>query len=280
MSKQTDNKQFWQRWASCYGPLMQSSEPLYAAIAQQMQPHLTPEMNVLELACGSGQLSFRLSRLVRDWEATDFSPKMIAQAKLKPRGAGLHFSVQDATSLPYADETFDAVLIANALHIMPRPEKALAEIYRVLKPGGQLFAPTFVHGEVPRTRLRMLAMRCAGLQIYSSWMVPQYLAFLQAGGAGRGPEAVLDAILQAPRTGFAPAQFARLKKSVRGRLLRELDGFESTCYRICEAIFAGEDCFCDFALLDSITLSDTEAFLTQTITPERAALSVIAPEEA
>ena len=43
MSKQTDNKQFWQRWASCYGPLMQSSEPLYAAIAQQMQPHLTPE---------------------------------------------------------------------------------------------------------------------------------------------------------------------------------------------------------------------------------------------
>ena len=182
MSKQTDNKQFWQRWASCYGPLMQSSEPLYAAIAQQMQPHLTPEMNVLELACGSGQLSFRLSRLVRDWEATDFSPKMIAQAKLKPRGAGLHFSVQDATSLPYADETFDAVLIANALHIMPRPEKALAEIYRVLKPGGQLFAPTFVHGEVPRTRLRMLAMRCAGLQIYNSWMVPQYLAWHFAGG--------------------------------------------------------------------------------------------------
>ena len=159
MSKQTDNKQFWQRWASCYGPLMQSSEPLYAAIAQQMQPHLTPEMNVLELACGSGQLSFRLSRLVRDWEATDFSPKMIAQAKLKPRGAGLHFSVQDATSLPYADETFDAVLIANALHIMPRPEKALAEIYRVLKPGGQLFAPTFVHGELPGAILRDMIRR-------------------------------------------------------------------------------------------------------------------------
>ena len=202
MSKQTDNKQFWQRWASCYGPLMQSSEPLYAAIAQQMQPHLTPEMNVLELACGSGQLSFRLSRLVRDWEATDFSPKMIAQAKLKPRGAGLHFSVQEATSLPYADETFDAVLIANALHIMPRPEKALTEIYRVLKPGGQLFAPTFVHGEVPRTRLRMLAMRCAGLQIYNSWMVPQYLAFLQAGGFAVQEHALLGDTL-------APLCYAR-----------------------------------------------------------------------
>ena len=100
MSKQIDNKQFWQRWASCYGPLMQSSEPLYATIAQQMQPHLTPEMNVLELACGSGQLSFRLSRLVRDWEATDFSPKMIAQAKLKPRGAGCTFRCRMPPACP------------------------------------------------------------------------------------------------------------------------------------------------------------------------------------
>lgn len=105
-------------------------------------------------------------------------------------------------------------------------------------------------------------------------------AFLQAGGAGCDPEAVLEAILQAPKTSFSPERFARLKKSVRGRLLRELDGFESTCYRICEAIFAGGDCFCEFDLLDSITLSDTEALLTQTVTPERAALSVAAPEEA
>ena len=101
---------------------------------------------------------------------------------------------------------------------------------------------------------------------------------MQAGGAGCDPEAVLEAILQAPKTSFSPERFARLKKSVRGRLLRELDGFESTCYRICEATFAGGDCFCEFDLLDSITLSDTEALLTQTVTPERAALSVVAPD--
>lgn len=75
MSKQTDNKQFWQRWASCYGPLMQSSEPLYAAIAQQMQPHLTPEMNVLELACGSGQPSFRLPAWCGTGRLRIFRPK-------------------------------------------------------------------------------------------------------------------------------------------------------------------------------------------------------------
>jgi len=66
-------------------------------------------------------------------------------------------------------------------------------------------------------------------------------AFLQVSGAGCDPEVVLEAILQAPKTGFVPTRFERLKKSVRGRLLRELDGFESTCYRICESLFAGSE---------------------------------------
>ena len=69
-------------------------------------------------------------------EATDFSEEMIRQAKAKTHSSRLHFSVQDATSLPYAEETFDAAVISNALHIMPEPEKALAEIRRVLKPSG------------------------------------------------------------------------------------------------------------------------------------------------
>ena len=183
MSKQTDNKQFWQRWASCYGPLMQSSEPLYAAIAQQMQPHLTPEMNVLELACGSGQLSFRLSRLVRDWEATDFSPKMIAQAKLKPRGAGLHFSVQDMFRLPYADKSFDVVIVSNALHIVPQPEKALAEIHRVLRDDGVLITPTFTHAENSFFgNSKAFFLKLAGFPLHSRWTSEEYLCFLQQNG--------------------------------------------------------------------------------------------------
>jgi ubiquinone/menaquinone biosynthesis C-methylase UbiE len=49
--------------------------------------------------------------------------------------------VADATALPYADDSFDAVLIANALHVMPEPEKALREIDRALRLGGILIAP-------------------------------------------------------------------------------------------------------------------------------------------
>ena len=47
--------------------------------------------------------------------------------------------------LPYAEESFDVVIVSNALHIVPQPEKALQEIKRVLKDDGVLIAPTFTH---------------------------------------------------------------------------------------------------------------------------------------
>ncbi len=53
---------------------------------------------------------------------------MIAEAKRDNQSAKLHFSVQDMFRLPYADKSFDVVIVSNALHIVPQPEKALQEI--------------------------------------------------------------------------------------------------------------------------------------------------------
>ncbi len=88
---------------------------------------LDREMTVQELACGTGILSVRIAGSVKLLEATDFSEEMIRQAKAKAHSFRLHFSVQDATVLPYTSGTFDVVVISNALYIMPEPEKALAE---------------------------------------------------------------------------------------------------------------------------------------------------------
>ena len=176
--KAGDNKEFWQRTAKSYGPLMKHSGKLYDAICERIRPGLTREMNVLELACGSGQLSFRLAGCVRLWEATDFSENMIAEARKQPRSSRLHFSVQDATDLPYAPDSFDTVVISNALHIMPHPELALAEIRRVLKPGGALFAPTFVHGRGAGFRLRARLLTLAGFKVYSKWTLGGFERFI------------------------------------------------------------------------------------------------------
>ena len=201
MTAMREHKNFWDKNAGRYDRFMRKDRAAYEEMYKLIRP-VVKAKTVLELATGTGLIAKHIVNAAAHIEATDDSVEMVLEAKRDNQSAKLHFSVQDATSLPYADETFDAVLIANALHIMPRPEKALAEIYRVLKPGGQLFAPTFAHGEVPRTRLRMLAMRCAGLQIYNSWMVPQYLAFLQAGGFAVQEHALLGDTL-------APLCYAR-----------------------------------------------------------------------
>ena len=151
-----DNKQFWERFSRHYAGFMRRSQATYQQICKAMRPFLKRDMDVLELACGTGQLSVPLSPCVRSWEATDFSAEMIRQAKKQVYSSRLHFSVQDATKLPYGPESFDAVVISNALHVMPHPEKALAEAWRVLKPGGWLFAPSIVRHQLLRSSLAPL----------------------------------------------------------------------------------------------------------------------------
>ena len=91
---------------------------------------------------------------------------MTSQAEKVPCSA--HFSLQDATTLPYGNRSFDFVLIGNALHMIPDPRKALSESYRVLKDGGIFLAPTFVYGgKVKRIRMRLTGL--AGLRTFHKW---------------------------------------------------------------------------------------------------------------
>lgn len=177
-----DNKGFWDRWAKRYDLMMSGDGRTYARIVSRMKKVLDREMTVLELACGTGLLSVRLAGSVKLLEATDFSEEMIRQAKAKTHSSRLRFSAQDATSLPYAEETFDAAVISNALHIMPEPEKALAEIRRVLKPGAILIAPTFTASGSISGRMRIRFMELSGFKVYHKWTPQEYLDFLKENG--------------------------------------------------------------------------------------------------
>lgn len=180
--KEKDNKGFWDRWAGRYDRVMSGDRDTYARILNRMKKRLNRNMNVLELACGTGILSVQLVGNVKMLEATDFSEEMIRQAKQKCHSSKLHFSVQDATALPYAPETFDAVVISNALHIMPSPEKALAEIRRVLKPEGVLIAPTFTAAGSVFGRLQIRVMELFGFKAFHIWKPQEYLDFLKSNG--------------------------------------------------------------------------------------------------
>ena len=74
------------------------------------------------------------------------------------------------------------MVISNALHIMPEPEKALEEIRRVLKPGGILIAPTFTAVGNLYGRMRIRIMEFSGFRVFHKWTPQGYLDFLKANG--------------------------------------------------------------------------------------------------
>ena len=83
----------------------------------------------------------------------------------------------------YADQSFDVVIVVNALHIVPEPEKALSEIRRVLKDDGVLVAPTFTHADNAFFgKVKAFFMKLAGFPLHSKWTSHEYLAFLRENG--------------------------------------------------------------------------------------------------
>ena len=128
------NPQGWQRWA-----FDQISLPM--------------EARLLELGCGSGALwQQNLERIPLDWKIhlSDLSTGMLRQARdnLIEQMPSAYFQTIDAMAIPYPDASFEAVIANHMLyHVLDR-QRALAEIRRVLKPGGQLYATTVGEGHL------------------------------------------------------------------------------------------------------------------------------------
>ena len=189
----SERKNFWDKNAGRYDRFMRKDRAAYDEMYELIRPEVKAK-TVLELATGTGLIAKNIVNAAAHIEATDASPEMIAEAKRDNRSAKLHFSVRDMFRLPYADKSFDVVIVSNALHIIPQPEKALAEIRRVLKDDGVLIAPTFTHGnDTLRDRIKLFFMKLVGFPLNSRWSSADYLAFLRQNGWTVRKSAVLKA---------------------------------------------------------------------------------------
>ena len=188
-----EHKDFWDKNAGRYDRFMRKDGAAYDEMYELIRP-IVRHKTVLELATGTGLIAKHIVNAAAHIEATDASPEMIAEARRDNQSAKLHFSVQDMFRLPYADKSFDAVIVSNALHIVPQPEKALQEIKRVLKDNGVLIAPTFTHaGNSFPGKVRAFFMKLAGLPHHSRWASEEYLRFLRQNGWAVRKSAVLKA---------------------------------------------------------------------------------------
>ncbi len=100
-----------------------------------------PGERILDVACGTGTSTVAIQAKGATAVGVDFSPGMIREAKR--RNPGIEFVEGDATALPFADGEFDAVTISFGLRNVHEPRLALAEMYRVLRPGGRLVVTEF-----------------------------------------------------------------------------------------------------------------------------------------
>ncbi len=188
-----EHKNFWDKNAGRYDRFMRKDRAAYDEMYELIRP-VVRHKTVLELATGTGLIAKHIVNAAAHIEATDASAEMITEAKRDTRSSKLHFSVQDMFRLPYANQSFNVVIVSNALHIVPQPEKALQEIKRVLKDNGVLIAPTFTHaGNSFSGMVRAFFMRMAGFPLHSKWTSEEYLRFLRQNGWEVRKSAVLKA---------------------------------------------------------------------------------------
>lgn len=152
---------------------------------------------IVDAPCGGG-VAFRALKPEQDvrYLAVDLSPKMLRRAKRRARARSLEqveLLEADMTKLPFADGEVDLFLSYSGLHMIPNPERAVAEMARCLKPGGELIGTAFFSDASRRAR----ALFKAGS--YSGHPLPPSRDDLRAwlGAAG------FEQVAIGPQAGFA-----------------------------------------------------------------------------
>jgi phosphatidylethanolamine/phosphatidyl-N-methylethanolamine N-methyltransferase len=154
---------YWERHARNYDrSLKVLGRPLPRMVALATET-LRGCGHVLEVAAGTGLLTLPVAHVVQRLTATDYSAAMIALLDQRVLADGLtNVSCvrADVYDLKFPDASFDAVVCANLLHLVPDPVAALQALKRVVRPGGKLVAPTFCHGQTLTSRLasRVIAL--------------------------------------------------------------------------------------------------------------------------
>ena len=159
---------FWRRHARRYDRVTLLLNSRFDQLAGRVAGAIEGAARVLEIAAGTGLVTVRIAPRLGRLVATDRSPEMLAVLRGRVAAAGLgnvEVTEADALALEFPDGSFDAVVMANLLHLLPEPERALKEARRVLVPGGILAAPTFCHGETLTAHLVSRALGLAGFQV-------------------------------------------------------------------------------------------------------------------
>jgi ubiquinone/menaquinone biosynthesis C-methylase UbiE len=138
------NEKKWDKWAKTIdGKSLRNNYLRSAQLAVISLLDLKENVNMLDIGCGSGWALDQVSKLVNDkgtFFGVDLSAKMIERALDNfKRRENFHFIIANAEEIPFEGNYFDVIICTNSFHHYLHPDKALKEMYRLLKPGGKVY---------------------------------------------------------------------------------------------------------------------------------------------
>jgi SAM-dependent methyltransferase len=141
---------------------------------------------VLDVAAGNGNATLAAAHRFASVTSTDYVPALLARGKARAEAEGLAvtFEVADAEALPYADDSFDAVLSTFGVMFAPNQPRAAREMLRVCRPGGRIGLASWTPGGFVGEMLRTVGRHVApipGIASPALWGKPEHLATLFPG---------------------------------------------------------------------------------------------------
>lgn len=139
------NAKFWDRISAKYARDPIKNVEAYERKITATQALMTPDMTVLEIACGTATTALRHAPHVHHIRATDLSGKMLAIARDRARDAGVEnitFEQSSLEDLLVEDGSVDMVLAMSILHLLDDHQAGIAKVWRMLRPGGHFISST------------------------------------------------------------------------------------------------------------------------------------------
>ena len=136
---------FWDRIAERYAKKPVADQASYEKKLQVTRDYLEPDMDVLEIGCGTGSTAIAHAPYVKHIRAVDISSKMIEIAQSKAdaeRVRNVTFVQATIDELAVPDQAMDAVLGLSILHLVENMEEVIGKVYAMLKPGGVFVTST------------------------------------------------------------------------------------------------------------------------------------------
>ena len=172
---------YWNRVSSMYDLFETAyNRKVYRGTGTYVGSLMQPTDTVLECACGTGAISVDIAPNCRRLMATDLSEGMMKQAAKKLKHFdNVRIRKADIMHIKCCDARFDKAIAGNVIHLLPDPAGALAELERLVRPGGKIIIPTYINMAKKSAGLMVKVLEKCGLHFERDFDLESYKQFFK-----------------------------------------------------------------------------------------------------